>query len=427
MVRLRQVTTLLTASVACLALCGHVRAEAPVEITYSTFLDPDDTTDPRAAAQNAMIAAFEQANPGIKVKVVIDNAQSSFTRTLKTGTDGLDVGRVTSFSIPELINTGSLLDLDSYVARDKVSTTDWLLPLDQSKIGGHLWGLPQDYRIPILMYRKSLLEAAKLQPPQTWDEVCTAGGKLATPSVIGFALPLGNSGGAGGAQALGEYTLSSILAPDGQYFSADGREILFSKATFVRAAAMFKDLYGRCKATSQTSVQFGYNEIHDGLRADTVAMADFGLARFNAIKRQGAGDDLGWAPPPGFKPDDKQTVFGFQILINAHSKHVEESWKLVKFLTGTQAEAIAATGGEVVARASAYQEPYFATPEAANQKQWADLVRSRGQSVSYSVILATFHQIVGEALQRMVLRNGTPEAAYDEVTTKYAAAIARVH
>ena len=44
---------------------------------------------------------------------------------------------------------------------------------------------------------------------------------------------------------------------------------------------------------------------------------------------------------------------------------------------------------------------------------------------SYSIIQSTFHQIVADAFQRMVLRNTTPEEAYQEVVTKYNEAVAK--
>jgi ABC-type glycerol-3-phosphate transport system substrate-binding protein len=89
-----------------------------------------------------------------------------------------------------------------------------------------------------------------------------------------------------------------------------------------------------------------------------------------------------------------------------------------------EAEAIAAEGGEVVSRRSAYDTPYFKTPKAADQKQWAELIRLRGRQVQYSAILVAFYQTVGDAVQRMVLTSGTPEAAYDEVLKNYNAALA---
>jgi ABC-type glycerol-3-phosphate transport system substrate-binding protein len=400
-------------------------AAAQVEITYATFLDPSNETDPRVGAQARMIKEFERQNPNVKVKILVDPVAANLLRAMKTGSDTPDVGRVTSYSFPEMITTGNVKPLDDVIARENIDPTDWLLPLDASKINGRLYGMPQDFRIPVLMYRKSILNAAGVQPPSTWAEACTAGAKAASPTVIGFAIPLGKSGGVGGAQSLGEYVSSTMLAPDGKYFSPDGRNIAFSKETFVRFAQTIKDMYGKCKATSSNSVQFGYNEIHDGLRAGTVAMSNFGLARFGAIRRQGAGDDLGWAPAPSYTPNDKQTVFGFQIFQNAKTKNPDAAWAFIKFMTSTQGQAIQAEGGEVVARASAYKEAYFSKPESENQKQWAKLISARGQTVSYSPILTTFHEIMGDALQRMVLRDGTPEAAYQEVVTKYNEALAK--
>jgi len=86
---------------------------------------------------------------------------------------------------------------------------------------------------------------------------------------------------------------------------------------------------------------------------------------------------------------------------------------------------MAARGGEVVARASAYNDSYFQSPEAADQLGWKQLVQERGRTVTYSVIQSTFNQIIGEAFQRMILRGATPQAVLAEVKTRYADALAR--
>jgi multiple sugar transport system substrate-binding protein len=293
-------------------------------------------------------------------------------------------------------------------------------------VRGHIYGLQQDYRIPILIYRKKVLDEAKVTPPRTWDDVCVAGAKLAKGTTAGYAIPIGTTGGIGGAQAFGELHLSTLLSgPDGKYFADDNRTIAFSKESFIRGAQVIKDQFLKCKSTPMASLQYGYNEVHDGLRSGTVAMATFGLFRYRSIQAQGAGDDLAWAPPPGFKPEDPQAVYGFQLTINANSKHKDAAWQFVKFMTGPAGEAIAAQGGEVVARVSAYKDPYFTSPQGSDQRSWADLVKSRGRQVNYSIIQTTFHQIVADAFQRMILRNGTPEDAYQEVVTKYNEALAK--
>jgi len=398
----------------------------PVEIAYNTFLDPNNATDPRSVAQTKMIAEFERQNPNIKVRVVVDPTGANGARILRTRADSPDVVRATSFQMPEYVATGSLLQLDELVKRDKVDPNDWLLPLAAGMVDGHAYGLPQDYRIPILIYRKHLLEEAKVAPPRTWADVCETGAKLTKNNVMGYAIPLGTTGGIGGAQAFGELYLSTLLAaPDGKYFGADNKTIAFSKESFVRGAQMIKDQFLKCKSTPMASLQFGFNEVHDGLRSGTIAMATFGLYRYRTIQAQGAGDDLSWAPPPGFTPDERETVYGFQLTINGLSKQKEAAWQFVKFMTTPAAQAIAAQGGEVVARASAYTDPYFSSPQGRDQRAWADLVKARGRQVNYSIIQSNFHQIVADAFQRMVLRNTTPEDAYQEVVTKYNEALAK--
>ena len=101
----------------------------PVEISYNTFLDPNNASDPRAAAQTKMIAEFERQNPNIKVRVVVDPTGANGARTLRTRADSPDVVRATSFQMPEYVATGALLQLDDLVKRDKVDPNDWLLPL----------------------------------------------------------------------------------------------------------------------------------------------------------------------------------------------------------------------------------------------------------------------------------------------------------
>ena len=397
-----------------------------VEIAYNTFLDPNNANDPRAAAQTKVIAEFERQNPNIKVRVVVDPAGSNGARTLRTRADSPDIIRATSCQMPEYVATGSLMQLDELVARDKIDPNDWLVPLGKTMVRGHLYGLQQDYRIPILIYRKHLLSDAKVTPPRTWDDVCVTGAKLTKANVAGFAIPIGTTGGIGGAQAFGEFHLSTLLsAPDGKYFADDNRAIAFSKDAFIRGAQNIKDQFVKCKSTPMASLQYGYNEVHDGLRSATVAMATFGLYRYRSIQTQGAGEDLAWAPAPGFTPDDPQAVYGFQLTINAFSKQKDAAWQFVKFMASPAAQAIAAQGGEVVARASAYNDPYFASPQGRDQRAWADLIKVRGRQVNYSIIQSTFHQIVADAFQRMVLRNTTPEDAYQEVVAKYNEALAK--
>jgi ABC-type glycerol-3-phosphate transport system substrate-binding protein len=395
------------------------------EIVYSTFLDPNNANDPRSAAQTKMIQAFESKNPDIKIKLLVDPTGQQATRSIRSRSETPDVMRIAGFAVTEYVATGNLVQLDDLVKKDGLPEDDWLLPLASARIDGKLFSLPQDFRIPILLYRKSALQEAGITPPKTWDEVCAAGPKIKQPNIIGFAVPLGATGGIGGAQAFGEFFLSSMLSGDnGQYFAPDGK-IAFTKDSFVRAAQTIKDFFTKCKVTPLRSAQMAFNEVHDGLRSGTIAMTNFGLYRFKSIQQQGAGEDVGWAPAPGFSNTEKQIVYGQNLGMNKQSKKQDAAWTFMKFMVSPEAQAIAAEGGEVVSRKSAYSAPYFQNEAAKNQAQWAELISQRGRTVAYTPILSTFHTIIGEAFQKMVLRDDSPENAYAEVIRRYDEALSK--
>ena len=198
--------------IAGLACPGTVTADAlaqPVEVP-TTRSSTRTTQRSEGRGADEVDRRVRAPNPNIKVRVVVDPTGANGARTLRTRADSPDVVRATSFQMPEYVATGSLLQLDDLVKRDKVDPNDWLLPLAAGMVDGHVFGLPQDYRIPILIYRKQLLEEAKVTPPRTWPEVCDTGAKLTENNVMGYAIPLGTTGGIGGAQAFGEFYLSTL-------------------------------------------------------------------------------------------------------------------------------------------------------------------------------------------------------------------------
>src|SRR5947208_15223126 len=131
-------------------------------------------------------------------------------------------------------------------------------------VGRHEFEHQQDFLIPNLLYRKHLLEEAKVAPPRTWTDVCETGAKLSKNNVAVYAIPIGTTGGIGGAQAFGEFHLSTVLsASDGKYFADDNRTMAFSKDSFIRGAQVIKDQFLKCKSTPMASLQYGHNEVHD--------------------------------------------------------------------------------------------------------------------------------------------------------------------
>ena len=73
-------------------------------------------------------------------------------------------------------------------------------------------------------------------------------------------------------QQLADITRAMAKGPPAvDAFGADNKTIAFSKESFVRGAQMIKDQFLKCKSTPMASLQFGFNEVHDGLRSGTIA------------------------------------------------------------------------------------------------------------------------------------------------------------
>ena len=90
-------------------------------------------------------------------------------------------------------------------------------------------------------------------PPRTYDEARALGAKLTKGANIAYAVPIGVTGGIGGAQAFNEFIISSILAGNtGALFAPDGRNIGFADDRLLLAAATIRDLFAKKASTSVT-------------------------------------------------------------------------------------------------------------------------------------------------------------------------------
>jgi multiple sugar transport system substrate-binding protein len=93
--------------------------------------------------------------------------------------------------IPSLVDS-YLQPIDDMVAERGIDLSDYPEPfLHAGKFPGGLYGLPVRCHVQLLWYRKDLFEKAGLQPPETWEEVGTAGKAIQdqNENVAGITIP----------------------------------------------------------------------------------------------------------------------------------------------------------------------------------------------------------------------------------------------
>ena len=403
-------------------------SDGPVTLNYWDFIDPTQD-NPRAQALKENLANFEAANPDIKINLSVVSLGDMLSRLPQAAAAGTapDVFKMFSPVVPQMAAAGAYTPLPA--AASKV--TDWLLPTSNlAGPDGKQVAEPYEYRACVLYYNQKILDQIGAAVPTTYDQVVDVAGKagaagahVAYPirrpdaylvntargplvvDVAGKAAAAGYTGFGTGfsdtdnAAIIGTF-FDCFMTQTGQELQKDG------KYNFATAkGAEFGDFLAGlrdAKALGKNVVSDSYGSVADGLANGTVAMAVLGTERILTFSK--TAPDVKWASlPTASTGTDKGTTFGWTLGIGAGSKHVNAAWKFIEYMTGPNAGATMATGGEVPTRASTYNESYFSTPEADITNAIAKYVESNSQPRNYPLNWNTLAQGLANAGQSLVL------------------------
>ncbi|MFD9895902.1 extracellular solute-binding protein [Amycolatopsis sp. NPDC059027] len=242
------------------------------------------------------------------------------------------------------VRQNQVVPLDDLIGPVKSDFTPALLAANT--VEGKVYGIPQAIDTQVLFYRKSLLSAAGVQPPQTVDELIDAAAKLTKGGVKG--LFVGNDGGV--STLTGPLLWSAGL----DYLKNDNREVGFDDP---RAATAFGKL--RALNTNNSLLLGAPTDWSDpaALIDGLAAMQWTGL--WNVPKIQAAlKDDFGVLAFPKLDGSGAPSVpvGAYGAMVNAKSPNVAAAKDFVKWLwidqTADQLEFATKFGFHVPARQS---------------------------------------------------------------------------
>ncbi|MEW5718829.1 MAG: ABC transporter substrate-binding protein, partial [Chloroflexota bacterium] len=149
-----------------------------------------------------MVNAYNASQSQVKVKYEF---QGDYTQTEQKFMTAIAAGQAPDLvmleisRIPGFANSGALQPLDDFVkSADGIDPKDFVEALlNESRIGGKLYSLPQSRSMPVFYYNKDLFKAAGLdnsKAPANWAALRDAAIKLtkADGSVVGFGVQIGN-------------------------------------------------------------------------------------------------------------------------------------------------------------------------------------------------------------------------------------------
>lgn len=357
--------------------------------------------------------AADYKDASVKVNWKPGDYDNTVVATLQT--DGApDVFEYGNGPSIDMIKGGQVADLSDLFGDAKSDFTKALL--DRVTYQGKIWAVPQVMDSQLLIYRKSLLDKAGVQPPKTMDELVAAAAKLTSGKVKG--LFLGNDGGAG---LMGGPMLRSAGL---DMLTSDGK-IGFDDPKAATALAVLRKLY-----TDKVVLLGAPNDwfAPDALTQGLAAMQFTGLWNLPDIQKA-IGDDFGVLPWPAMSGGKDNVVIGaYGACVNAKGKNVAAAKKFVKWLwidqTDKQIEWATAYGFHVPARNSvAEKADKLKSGQAAEAVK---IIKEKGFAQNHVLWSAKCQTAFNDAMSRIVKDGADPAGELAKVKATVADELKRL-
>lgn len=313
-----------------------------------------------AEVVSTFINEFERENPGIHVDVQQIPWTSAHEKLLTAfAADALpDTCQLGNTWLPEFAALNSLEPLQPLVDRSKTIVQSDYFPgiWDTNVVDHRLYGIPWYIDTRLLFYRKDILAQAGYDHPPVswseWNEQMAAIKKTVGPQRYAVMLPLNEF----------EQLLSFALQQDDPLLRDDGTRGNFESPGFRRALAFYANMFAQHWAPpmSQTQISNVWDEFFNGFYVFYVS-GPWNIREFN--KRVPPGLENSWttAPLPGPNGPGAGIASGTSLVVFRSSKHKEETWKLIEFLSRPQIqERFHAAIGDPPPRRSTWELPGLA-------------------------------------------------------------------
>ena len=305
-----------------------------------------------------MIIIFENENPNIRVElapVLYAEKETKYISEIQTGA-GPDLMHLHGFSIRSFIEKGFLYDITPFVQQE--DTTSWgddfietwypqtvELMVYQDKY----YGLPSDFMSMVLFYNKKLFIEAGLdpnRPPKTWDEFLTAAKILTRDRNNDGQVDTWGFGTVGSVDPGFELRFTPILFSHGaEYLTSDNKCSALNSSEAKEAFRFFINLVSEYKVVSPDVTSMNPGNVRQQMADGHVAMiigSGWTVPILSDLNpRLDPSETLGAVSIPikiGRDVQEPTTAWISAWVINKNTKHPQEAWQLLKFMTSKAAD-----------------------------------------------------------------------------------------
>ncbi|MEV4076331.1 ABC transporter substrate-binding protein [Nonomuraea fuscirosea] len=316
LVRGAVVATLATALAAC-GGSGGSGGSGQGDAKELTFWMYQDRTPQAGQVIEKVRQDFEQANPGVTVKIVKIPKDDYNTKlgSAVAGRSTPDAGILDQPLVSKYALDGTIKEVPAGL----IDEADYYKgALDTNRAGGKLYGLPQDQTTVALFYNKKLVPT----PPKTWDDLKRISAQVhaADANVAGMNVPKGDGYGA--------WMFPGVVhGAGGEMVDDAGKKVLFDQQPAVEALQLWVDL----QQSSPRKITDSDKPFENGLAAMTIS----GPWDVPTIREQFPDLDFGVAPLP-YKSEPAGNIGGEDSVVFSAGPNADLAWKWLAFLAGAE-------------------------------------------------------------------------------------------
>jgi multiple sugar transport system substrate-binding protein len=360
---------------------------------------------------NQLLRGFEAANPGITIKDEIlpsstDEQHQFYVINLEGGSSDFDVMSMDVIWVPEFAKAGWLRDISHLLGSQK--RKDFFPgPMQAVTYRDRLYAVPWYIDAGVLYYRKDLLRKYGFLPPDSWQDLVRIARYITEREhgMYGFVWQ--------GKQYEG------LVCNTLEYFWGNGGDVLRdSKVVIdspenVYALGFIRDLVWNYKVSPPlvtTATEETTRHIFGNGKA--VFMRNWPYA-WNLFEKEGSAvkGKVGVTLLPYFKKGlSASTLGGWQLGINAYSKHPREAEKLITYLTSPESQkTLALTVGYKPTRKSLYKNGELLREQPFVAGLFEVFMKARPRPVSPYYMMIT--QVMQPEFSAAITRIKTPKQA----------------
>ena len=385
------------------AACSQPAQSPNVTVTFWHGYNPDETK----VFNDKVVAEFQKSHPNITIQAqaVPYDAMHKKLLTSIAGGQAPDLIRADIIWVPEFADLGALVTLDT--AMSDFSTLSGKVfpgPLSTNQFKGHYYGLPLDTNTRVLLWNKTMYQAAGISgPPKTVEEFTAAVAKLSNgKDKFGYA-----EGGTGGWNFLpwlwtfgGNVTDANVTKASGYLNGPDS----------VAALQWFTKLYQ--SKQSGPSVLGGDPHTDVGYAKDLYGNVLDGPWMVPIFKGQYPNKTVEMAIVPAGKGGSSSVVGGEDIVLFKQSQHKAEAMEFMRFMLSKQTQLTMGGVGQMPVLSELAGSPDLPAYFSVFQEQ-LKTAKARTPSPAWPKI----DDAIGTAVTLALKGQATPQQALDQAAS----------